>query len=98
MKKILILSAFLLILVSCKTIGKKVDTASKKEEERLTKFLKKTESELQIEFGKPDKVELSENQNTIFIYYDSKLKIKCERRFEINKKSKVVGYSSKNCF
>ena len=30
--------------------------------------------------------------------FDTKFKIKCERRFEIDKTNKVIGFSSKNCF
>jgi len=37
------------------------------------------------------------SKNKIFVYYDSKFKIKCERRFEIEN-SKVVGFTSKNCW
>ncbi len=83
---------------ACKIISKKVDDATQQEEKKLSKFLKKTESELKIEFGKPDLIETANNQNKVLVYYDSKFKIKCERRFEVNKKNKVVGFSSKNCF
>ena len=33
-----------------------------------------------------------------YIYTKEKLKIKCERIFEINPGNKVVGFTSKNCF
>ena len=98
MKKILILPLILMLLCSCETISKKVDSATEEEEKKLSKFLKKTESELKIEFGKPDLIEANDNQKKILVYYDSKFKIKCERRFEIDKKGIVVGFSSKNCF
>ncbi len=98
MRNFLVLSAIFLFFQSCQTINKKVDDVTQKEEEKLGKFLKKTESELKIEFGKPDLVESAKNKNRVLVYFDSKFKIKCERRFEINKKNKVVGFSSKNCF
>jgi hypothetical protein len=98
MKKILNIFIFFIFLTSCQTIGNKVDKATKKEEERLEKFLSKTESELKIEFGKPDLVEIADNQSRILTYFDTKFKIKCERRFEIDKTNKVIGFSSKNCF
>ena len=98
MKSFFILLVILITLNACKTISKKVDNATQKEEEKLSKFLKKTESELKIEFGKPDLVEAADNQNKVLVYYDSKFKIKCERRFEIDKRDKIVGFSSKNCF
>ena len=87
------------ILISgCKTVTKKVDDASKKESEKLSTFLKKTEAELKIEFGKPDFVEVTNNKNRILVYYDSKFKIKCERRFEVNNQNIVIAFNSKNCF
>ncbi len=98
MNKFLILYMILILLSACKTISKKVDDATQQEEKKLSKFLKKTESELKIEFGKPDLIETANNQNKVLVYYDSKFKIKCERRFEISKRGKVVGFSSKNCF
>ena len=96
----IIYSLFLLLLITtgCKTVTEKVDMASEKETKKLSKFLKKTESELKIEFGKPDAVEVMNNKNKILVYYDSKFKIKCERRFEIDQKNIVIAFNSKNCF
>ena len=98
MKKITFIFLILILITGCKTVNKKVDEVSEKETQKLSKFLKKTESELKIEFGKPDVVEISSNQNKILVYYDSKLKIKCERRFEVNPKNMIVGFKSKKCF
>ena len=96
----IIYSLFLLLLITtgCKTVTEKVDMASEKETKKLSKFLKKTESELKIEFGKPDVVEVMSNKNKILVYYDSKFKIKCERRFEVDQKNIVIAFNSKNCF
>ena len=96
----IIYSLFLLLLITtgCKTVTEKVDMASEKETKKLSKFLKKTESELKIEFGKPDEVEVMNNKNKILVYYDSKFKIKCERRFEVDQKNIVIAFNSKNCF
>ena len=80
------------------TINQKVDKASQKEQTKLSKFLQKSESELKIEFGKPDKIEKIDNQSSVLIYYDSKFKIKCERRFTVNSMGVVTAFSSKNCF
>jgi hypothetical protein len=89
--------AIFLTITSCKTVSKKVDAASEEEQKKLSRFLNQSTEELQIEFGKPDFIEVANSKNKIFVYYDSKFKIKCERRFQIQN-SKVVGYSSKNCW
>ena len=98
MKKTFIFCLILVLNLSCKSVTKKVDEVSEKETEKLSKFLQKTETELKIEFGKPDLVVRADNKNSILIYYDSKFKIKCERRFEVNPKDIVVAFKSKNCF
>ncbi len=98
MKKTFIFCLILVLNSGCKSVTKKVDEASEKETEKLSKFLQKTETELKIEFGKPDLVVRADNKNNILIYYDSKFKIKCERRFEVNPKNIVVAFKSKNCF
>ena len=100
MKKInFILSIILFVtLLGCKTVTTKVDKTNSKEEQKLSQFLNKTVQELKIEFGEPDIIETTDKKNKHFVYLKSKLKIKCERRFEINPQNLVVGFSSKNCF
>ena len=98
MRKFLNLIIISLTLYAWESLSKKADKITKNEEEKLNKFLGKTESELKIEFGKPEMVELIDNQNRVLIFYDSKFKIKCERKFEIDKRNIVVGFSSRNCF
>ena len=97
MKKIFTVIISFMLCFSCNTISNKVDKATQKEEDKLSQYLNKTESDLKIEFGIPDVIK-KKNDNKILIYYQSKLKIKCERRFEINQMRKVIGFSSKNCF
>ena len=89
--------AIFLTITSCKTVSKKVDAVSEEEKKKLSRFLNKSTDELKIEFGKPDFIEVASSKSKIFVYYDSKFKIKCERRFEIEN-SKVVSFSSKNCW
>ena len=92
----ILLSFFL--LSSCQTIENKTDKIGKKEVKEISKFIQQPESELKIEFGKPDSVELLSNKNKILIYNELKFKIKCERRFEVDQKNIVVAFNSKNCF
>ena len=91
---------FLVInLTSCQTVTKKIDEKVSEEEAQLSKWLNRSEEELKIEFGKPDQIEFKDNsRNRFYIYTKEKLKIKCERIFEINPDNKVVGFTSKNCF
>ena len=87
-----------IFLFSCQTVTKKIDEKTTEEEKELSKWLNQSESELKIVFGKPDKIEFTDSRNRYYIYITKKLKIKCERKFEINPKNIVVGFSSKNCF
>ena len=98
-KRYLIFIIFIFfVFQGCKTVVTKVDKTISEEEQKLSKFLNKTVEELKIEFGEPDLVETTNQENKHFVYLQSKLKIKCERRFEISPKNIVVGFSSKNCF
>ncbi len=99
MKKIILVLSLFLFLIACQTVSKKIDEKMEVEEKELTKWINKSESQLKVSFGSPDKIEFKENsRNRFYIYVREKLKIKCERTFEINPSNKVVGYSSKNCF
>ena len=101
MKKIHKIFFFTLILTSflgCQTISTKVDEATKKEEKELSKWIGKTETELTSALGKPDKIDFENSGNRNYVYVSKKLKIKCERKFEINRNNVVLGFSSKNCF
>ena len=64
----------------------------------LSKWLNKPEEDLKIFYGQPDKVEFLKTRNRNYVYINEKYKIKCERKFEVNPRNIVVGFSSKNCF
>ena len=98
--KIKIIVLFLIInLTSCQTVSNKIDEKVSDEEKLLSKWLNRSEEALKIEFGKPDKIDFKNNsRNRFYVYTKEKLKIKCERIFEINPANKVVGFTSKNCF
>ena len=90
----LILSSFL----ACQTISTKVDKVTQEEEQELGKWIGKSESELTSSLGKPDRIDFGNTRSRYYVYLSQKLKIKCERKFEINKNNMVLGFSSKNCF
>ena len=91
------LTLFLLGLNGCQTISTKVDEATQKEQ-KLDKWIGKTEVELTSALGKPDKIDFENTGNRNYVYLSKKLKIKCERKFEIDRNNVVLGFSSKNCF
>ncbi len=98
--KIFFISVFLILNVSaCQTVSNKIDEKVSEEEKQLSKWLNRSEEALKIEFGKPDKIDFKNNsRNRFYVYTKEKLKIKCERIFEISSANKVVGFTSKNCF
>jgi hypothetical protein len=101
MKKIYKIFFFILILInlsSCQTITTKVDEATKKEELELSKWIGKTESKLISSLGKPDRIDFGNSRSRYYVYMSQKIKIKCERKFEINQNNIVLGFSSRNCF
>ena len=101
MKKLYFAILYTLLLISfagCQTVSKKIEDTTAKEEKELSKWLNKPEESLKIFYGQPDKVEFLKSRNRNYIYITEKYKIKCERKFEVNPRNIVVGFSSKNCF
>jgi len=101
MKKFYFSILYTLILFSvigCQTVSKKIDEKTLQEEKELSKWLNKPESELKIVYGQPDKIEFLDTRNRYYIYSSKKYNITCVRKFEVNPRNMVVGFSSKNCF
>ena len=99
MKFFLIFTFLIISLSSCQMVTNKIDEKVSEEEKQLSKWLNRSEEALKIEFGKPDKIDFKNNsRNRFYVYTKEKLKIKCERIFEISSANKVVGFTSKNCF
>ena len=97
MKLKLILIIFIL-LSGCQTVKEKTDAIVEKENEKLSKFIGKSSSELQMELGKPDEDFTNAKGNFEFVYNTKKYLIPCERRFEINSENIVIGFVSNGCF
>ena len=101
MREIFFAFLYTLLLISfagCQTVSKKVEDTTAKEEKELSKWLNKPEESLKSFYGQPDKIEFLKTRNRNYIYIIEKFKIKCERKFEVNPRNIVVGFSSKNCF
>ena len=93
------LVVFLFSTISgCQTIENKSQAAIKKENEKLSKFLRQPESELKIVMGEPDNIIKDDKGTTFLIYKKKKYNITCERKFEIDQNKMVIGFSSKGCF
>ena len=90
---------FLLIfLTSCQTIKQKTDDIVEKENTKLSEYIGKTSSNLQMDLGKPDEDFKNETGNLELVYNTKKYGILCERRFEVNSNSIVIGFVSNGCF
>ena len=92
------LITFLFVIAGCQTIEKKSQSAIKKENEKLSKFLQQPESELKIVMGEPDNIIKDDKGSTFFVYSKKKYNITCERKFEIDQNKMIVGFTSKGCF
>ena len=94
-----ILFVVAIFLVSgCQTIENKSQSAIKKENEKLSKFIQQPESELKIVMGEPNEITYDDKGSKFFIYTKKKYNITCERKFEINQNKMIVGFTSKGCF
>ena len=97
-KNILLIITFLFLFSSCQTIENKSQSAIKKENEKLSKFLQQPESELKIVMGEPDSIIKNDKGSTFLVYTKKKYNITCERKFEVDQNKMVVGFTSNGCF
>ena len=100
MKKLKFGSLITLIFLTfgCQTIKDKTNEIVEKENQQLSKYIGKTSIDLQVDLGKPNEDFKNEEGNLVFIYNSKKYGIPCERRFEIDPNSIVVGFASIGCF
>ena len=97
--KLTIVSVFLIFsLLSCQTIKQKTDAIVEKENKKLSAFIGKSSQDLKSSLGTPDEDFKNEKGNFVLIYNTKKYGIPCERRFEVNTKSIVIGFVSNGCF
>ena len=96
----IIFTSFIVIMIlsGCQTIKQKTDAIVEKENQKLSKYIGKSSSVLQIDLGKPDEDFKNDKGNLVFVYNTKKYGIPCERRFEVDSKSVVVGFVSNGCF
>ena len=88
----------LFFLTGCQTIKDKTDAIVEKENSKLSEYIGKTSSNLQMELVKPDEDFKNDKGNLELVYNTKKYGILCERRFEVDSNSMVVGFVSNGCF
>ena len=93
---LLILSTF--IFSGCQTVKNKTDEIVEKENQKLSKYIGKSSNELRLNLGDPDEDYKNEKGNLELVYKTKKYGIPCERRFELNLNSVVIGFISHGCF
>ena len=86
-----------MILSGCQTIKQKTDAIVEKENQKLSKYIGKSSSVLQIDLGKPDEDFKNDKGNLVFVYNTKKYGIPCERKFEVNSNGVIVAFSSSGC-
>ena len=97
--KFIFISLFILILFTgCQTIKDKTDAIVEKENAKLSEYIGKTSSNLQMDLGKPDEDFKNDKGNLELIYNTKKYGILCERRFEVDSNLIVIGFVSNGCF
>ena len=89
---------WLFFLTGCQTIKDKTDAIVEKENAKLSEYIGKTSSNLQMELGKPDEDFKNDKGNLELVYNTKKYGILCERRFEVDSNSIVIGFVSNGCF
>ena len=97
-KIIFVAFIFFSLVSGCQTIKQKTDEIAKKENEKLSKYIGKSVNDLKTDLGLPDEDFKNEKGNLELVYNSKKYLIPCERRFEINSNSIVVGFVSNGCF
>ena len=98
LKTILLNLILLALLAGCQTIKDKTDAIVEKENAKLSKYIGKDSTSLQMDLGKPDEDFKNEKGNLELVYNTKKYGILCERRFEIDSKFIVIGFVSNGCF
>ena len=97
--KFIFIGLLVLIFISgCQTIKNKTDLIVEKENSKLSEYIGKTSSNLQMDLGKPEEDFKNGKGNLVLVYNTRKYGIPCERRFEVNSNSIVIGFVSNGCF
>ena len=97
-KSIVIILFLLTLVTGCQTIKNKTDAIVEKENAKLSEYIGKDSNSLQMDLGKPDVDFKNAKGNLELVYNTKKYGILCERRFEVDSNSIVIGFVSNGCF
>ena len=97
-KSIVIILFLLTLVTGCQTIKNKTDAIVEKENTKLSEYIGKDSNSLQMDLGKPDEDFKNAKGNLELVYNTKKYGILCERRFEVDSNSIVIGFVSNGCF
>ena len=97
-KPVISLLILIIFFSGCQTVKKKTDAVIEKENKKLSEYIGQSSTKLQMELGKPDEDFENEKGNFVVVYNTKKYGFPCERRFEINSNSVVIGFVSNGCF
>ena len=97
-KSIVIILSLLTLVTGCQTIKNKTDAIVEKENAKLSEYIGKDSNSLQMDLGKPDEDFKNAKGNLELVYNTKKYGILCERRFEVDSNSIVIGLVSNGCF
>ena len=98
LKFILSIILFLTLVAGCQTLKEKTNAIVEKENTKLSGYIGKDLTNLQMGLGKPDEDFKNEKGNLELVYNTKKYGILCERRFEVDSNSIVIGFVSNGCF
>jgi hypothetical protein len=86
------------LLSNCQTIKEKTDKIVEKENDKLSQYIGRNVNNLKMDLGNPDEDFKNDKGNLELVYNTKKYGISCERRFEIDSNSIVIGFISNGCF
>ena len=101
MKKIyqsISITLLLFMTLGCQAVKNKTNEIVEKENIKLSKYIGKSSDELRLDLGEPNEDYKNEKGNFELVYKSRKFGINCERKFEIDSNSVVVGFVSNGCF
>tara|TARA_B100000900_G_C20097081_1_gene520414 strand:- start:168 stop:470 length:303 start_codon:yes stop_codon:yes gene_type:complete len=96
-KKFLVILAMLLIFSGCKTIKKKSDEVTEKENQKYGQLVGKEIGIVKKELGNPDEDFINQIGNKVLIYKTKKYGIPCERKFELDESNVIISFTSSGC-